>query len=308
MPVPRARVAILLATYMGERFLPAQLDSLVAQTEQDWVLYWRDDGSNDRTVSLLEAFGAGPGRGRTVRVTSPAERLGPNGSFLALLRVAAARDGTAVAFADQDDVWLPDKLTRGMSALGDDDTPTLYCSRQILVDAELRPLGESAPLPPPPGFPAALTQNIATGCTMLLNRSAARLVAESRPPSATLHDWWSYLVVSAHGGRLITDPQPTVKYRQHGSNMVGAPRSPPLRALAALKRGPDMFMNVLRAHVAALRAQPGLMTDEARRAVEVMHTGLYGTWRDRLAALRLMGLRRQTWHETMLFRWWFLVG
>ena len=298
------QVAILLATYNGARFLPAQLQSIAAQTLENWVLYWRDDGSTDATVEVMRAFGAGAGR--FVQVASPPGRLGPTGSFMALLRAVA--DAEAVAFADQDDVWLPDKLATGLAALDRSSRPTLYCSRQLLVDAELRPLGESGPLPAPPPFPAALTQNVATGCTVLLNRAAAGLIARSRPPSSSLHDWWSYLVVSAHGGRLVMDPRPTVLYRQHSGNVVGAPQSMRRRAIAALERGPDVFMNVLRAHVAALRAQPDLLSPTAASALEIVHRGLIGGVRQRLAALHLRELRRQTWQETLLFRWWFLVG
>ncbi len=250
----------------------------------------------------------GAARGRVRRVLDDAGRLGPTGGFLALLRAAVAEGAEAVAFADQDDIWLPEKLSLGLAALQGQDGPALYCSRQLLVDAEGAPLGPSGPLDMPPGFPAALTQNIATGCTMMLNRAAAVLVASSRPPTATLHDWWSYIVVTAGEGRLVVDPTPTVMYRQHAGNMVGAPRSSLRRARLALQRGPDLFMNVLRAHVAALRAQPGLMSPGARAAVEIVHRGLYGTMRERLAALRLVGMRRQSWQETLLFRWWFLIG
>ena len=300
------RVAVLLATFNGAQFLPAQLESFAAQTLTDWVLYWRDDGSTDETVTVMQAFAAGAGAGRCVHVATPPGRLGPTGNFMALLRAAA--DADVVAFADQDDVWLPDKLALGIASLGWGTEPTLYCSRQFLVDAELRPLGPSAALCAPGPFPAALTQNIATGCTVLLNRAAAGLIARSRPPSSSLHDWWSYLVVSAHGGRLVTDPTPTVMYRQHGANVVGAPQSTRRRAMAALQRGPDVFMNVLRAHVAALRAQPDLLSPAAAAALEVVHHGLHGNLRQRLAALRLRGMQRQTWQETLLFRWWFLVG
>lgn len=299
------RVAILLATFNGARFLPAQLQSFVVQSMADWVLYWRDDGSSDGTVAVMEAFAASAGAGRCVHVSEPPGRLGPTGNFMALLR-AAAHVG-AVAFADQDDVWLPDKLAIGLGQLGDAE-PTLYCSRQLLVDEELRPLGESAPLRPPPPFPAALTQNIATGCTVLLNQPAAGLIARSRPPSSSLHDWWSYLVVSAHGGRLVTDSTPTVLYRQHRGNVVGAPLSMRQRAVAALRRGPDVFMAVLQAHVAALRAQPDLLSPAALAALETVHRGLRGGMRQRLAALRLGGMQRQTWQETLLFRCWFLLG
>lgn len=300
-----ARAAILLATFNGAQFLPAQLDSFARQTA-DWVLYWRDDGSTDDTAAVVQAFAAGPGAGRCVRVADPPGRLGPTGNFMALLRTVPGVE--AVAFADQDDVWLPDKLALGLAALAPHPEPTLYCSRQFLVDAELRPLGESGPLDAPPPFPAALTQNVATGCTVMMNPAATALIARSRPPTSSLHDWWSYLVVSAHGGSLVADPTPTVMYRQHPANVVGAPQSMRRRAVAALARGPDVFMNVLRAHVAALRAQPELVSPNAAATLDVIHRGLHGGLRERLAALRLQGMRRQTWQETLLFRWWFLVG
>ena len=93
------------------------------------------------------------------------------------------------------------------------------------MDARLQRLGISGPLSRPAGFPASLTQNVATGCTVMLNRAAARLVAASRPSTGTLHDWWAYLLVTAAGGRLIQDEEPVVLYRQHAQNLVGAPAS-----------------------------------------------------------------------------------
>lgn len=299
------RVAILLATYNGVRFLPEQLGSFVAQEGVDWMLHWRDDGSTDGTVAVMEAFAAGPGAGRCVRVAEPPGRVGPTDNFMALLRAAGGAD--AVAFADQDDVWLPSKLKRGTDALLPCPDAALYCSRQRLVGEALQPMGQSGPLRADP-FPAALTQNVATGCTVMLNRAGAELVARSRPPSSSLHDWWSYLLVSAHGGQLLADKEPTVMYRQHPANLVGAPLSVRRRAVAALARGPDVFMNVLRGHVAALRAQPELVSPANAAVLEVIHRGLHGGRAERLAALRLPGLRRQTWHETLLFRWWFLIG
>ena len=176
------------------------------------------------------------------------------------------------------------------------------------MDHALRRIGESAPLRHAPGFPAALTQNIATGCTVQLNRAAVRLLAGSEPPPSTLHDWWSYLVVAAAGGRLIADPAVTVLYRQHGGNAVGAPASMRRRFFEALRRGPGAFMAVLRGHVTALRAQPDLLTPDAAAALDVVEAGLQGGMPQRLAALQLGGLSRQTWQETLMFRLWFLVN
>ena len=151
-------------------------------------------------------------------------RLGVAGSYYALVAAAQATS-LPLAFSDQDDVWLPDKLTRGLAALGAGGGPALYCSRQMLVGETLEPIGPSEPFYRPPGFAAALTQNIATGCTILLDPAAAALVAGSIPPDGPLHDWWSYLLVTGAGGRIIADAEPTIMYRQHATNLVGAPSS-----------------------------------------------------------------------------------
>lgn len=306
------RIAILLSTFEGEPYLGEQLASFLAQTHRDWMLYWRDDGSSDGTVAMLDAFAQGPAAGRVVPLPVPEGRRGAIESFMRLLREALAMepDLEALAFADQDDVWLPEKLARGRDALAlvPAQTPALYCARQVLVDERLRRIGVSFPISQEPGFPAALAQNVATGCTVMLNRAAGALIAASEPPPSTMHDWWSYLLVAAAGGRLLPDDTPVVLYRQHASNLVGAPSTVPRRALAALRRGPAMFMRGFRQHVAALDAQSQLLSPNARRELAAIRRALRGGVFDRAAVLRMPGLRRQTWHETLLFRCWFLLG
>jgi glycosyltransferase involved in cell wall biosynthesis len=305
-------VAILLSTFNGERFLHEQLESLLSQTHEHWVLYWRDDGSTDRTRDVMEAFSRRAGQGRWIEIVGPEGKLGAAASFHALLVAVSPylAQIDAVALADQDDVWLPQKLARGLQALTaiPDGEPVLYCARQILVDATLQRIGESTIPVRPGGFPASLIQNLATGCTIMLNRAAASLVAASRPAHATWHDWWSYLLVTGAGGRLLQDREPVILYRQHGRNLVGASTSTPRRAIAAIRRGPGAFMAVLRQHVAALSAQPDLLTVQARAEVATLDAALHGGLRRRLAALWTPGLTRQTWPETLLFRCWFLIG
>ena len=308
-PLPAGVVAIVLSTYNGAAYLPAQLESFPAQRGVRWRLYWRDDGSEDESVAIMQAFEqAQNGQADSVGCVRVDEggHLGVTASYLALLRAAVADGATAVAFSDQDDVWLPHKLARGLQQLGPDPAPALYCSRQVLVDAELREICPSSPVRVRPGLGPALTQNIATGCTVIVNGAAAALVAGSQAPGSTLHDWWSYLVVAASGGRIVFDPEPTVLYRQHGLNAVGAPPSDGRRAIAALRRGPRVFMQVFRNHVAALQAQPGLLSPEGRRTIDAVARGLSrGPLRRVVLGHRL---RRQTWAETLLFRCWFLVG
>ncbi len=295
------KVAVLLATRDGARFLPEQLASIEAQS-YPWELWWRDDGSRDATVALLA------GRGR--RVDDP-EVLGAPGSFFALLRAAAPTlaPGDCVAFADQDDVWLPEKLARGAAALAQvpPARPAIYAARQVYTDAALHRLGVSARVHTP-GFPAALTQNLAIGCTVMLNAAAARLVAASHPPALTLHDWWSYILVTAAGGAFLWDDEAVVLYRQHPGNLVGAPLGPWRRGLAALRRGPGRFMRVMRAHLAALEADAALITPDARARVAALSGALAGRGVTRAKALATPGLHRQSRFEDWVFRLWFLIG
>jgi glycosyltransferase involved in cell wall biosynthesis len=295
-------VAILLSTYNGEVYLDAFLDSLAAQSRTDWVLYWRDDGSADGTVAKLSAWEGGP----AVRVAEPPGNVGVTRSFMALLR--AAVDHPFVAFADQDDVWLPDKLGWALGMLAGVGGPALYCARQILADQRLNPIGLSAPLDGPAGFPASLTQNIATGNTVVLNAPAVALVAASEPPPKTWHDWWCYLLVTAAGGTVVRDDRGVILYRQHAENVVGAPLSPPRRAFAALRRGPGAFMTVFRANVNALSAQPALLSPQARTDLAIVSRGLRGGVIARLSALRLPGFVRNSAAQTALFRVWFIMG
>jgi hypothetical protein len=231
-------------------------------------------------------------------------------SFLTLLREARKDAAAFFAFSDQDDVWLPEKLERGIAGLEavPPGQPALYCAQRIIVDSALMRTGEPGPLRRKPGFPAALTQNIAPGCTMMLNRAAADLILASDPPDTLWHDWWCYVIVAAAGGRVLADSDATVLYRQHGNNRVGEPRSWWRRGIAALRRGPRPFMRLLREHVATLEARPDLLPDETRATLTVIVTGLNGGLRARLRALRLAGFVRQTWLETLVFRLWFLLG
>lgn len=308
-PRDSARVVILLATLDGGAFLREQLASIAAQGHDDWRMIWRDDGSGDDTVAILREFAASQAPGRVEQLGGPAGRVGSAASFLALLCHAAPMLGPfdSVAFADQDDVWLNFKLERAVAGLATSDPaiPAIYTARQVLVDARLQRLGMSDLLLSPMGFPAALTQNLAIGCTVALNQAAVRLVADSVAPAGCQHDWWAYLLVTAAGGALIADAEPVMLYRQHDGNAVGAPRSFTRRALAAVRRGPGLFMQLMRQNVAALDAQRASLTPQARAELDQIKAALAG---GPFRRLRVRGLRRQRWAEQVLFRLWFVLG
>lgn len=223
---PDIHVGILMAVFNGGRFLSEQLGSIEAQNHRGWHLLVSDDGSSDDSPGILSAFRP---ENRVTLLNGPGEGLARN--FLSLLRAApqCLPDGSWLSFADQDDVWLPDRLSRGIAALGDvpHDVPALYFSNRWVADESLAIRGVSKTMFRQPGFRNALIQNIAPGNTILLNPAAARLVcdAAAEVDDIGMHDWWVYLLIAGAGGVVVNDEEPTVLYRQHRGNALGEARS-----------------------------------------------------------------------------------
>ena len=142
--------------------------------------------------------------------------IGVIASFFQLLMLASS-EADYFAFCDQDDVWLPNKVSRAVSVLESipQDIPLLYCSRVTIVDEKLNHLGLSKTLSRAPSFENALVENIVTGCTAVINRKSRQLFLRRIPRKALMHDWWMYLVVAAFG-EVVWDPQSKDVYkRQH---------------------------------------------------------------------------------------------
>lgn len=212
------RMTVLLSTYNGEPWIDAQLDSLERQTWPELRLLIRDDGSSDGTPGRLSAFASSSRLSCEVLL---GKNLGVFGSFMGLL-AQAGDDSSYYAFADQDDVWLPDKCERAAFLLAQipDHIPAMVYGRLNYTDHRLKPTGLS-PIPTQSGFHTALVQNQATGCTVVMNAAARRKVLESVPDWALMHDWWCYLVVSAFG-EVMYDPHPSILYRKHSQNVTPA--------------------------------------------------------------------------------------
>ena len=305
-------VAILLSVYNGEAFLNEQLDSFLAQTDNNWCLYWRDDGSQDASRAIMLSFQEHRGQGRCIEIDAEmghAEtgNIGVARSY-ALLLDAAPRDAL-IAFADQDDVWLPEKLRWAREKLAECSGPALYCARQFLTDEKLKVQGPSLALRRMPDFRTALIQNLATGHTIVLNPAAASLIRPVLPPQGVLHDWWSYVLVLAAGGTFVFDERCVTLYRQHRRNAVGVERSLLTRGLRALRRGPAAFMALHAALVFRL-AEPELLvvlTPDNRVFLRRLQNCLSGSAVTRLRFLLTeRGFVRQRLAETWLFRLWFL--
>lgn len=220
-------VQVLLATYNGERFLREQIDSILRQTYAPVSILARDDGSTDATVGILMEYATEfPER---FRVLEGPPTGNAKWNFLRLLEASTA---DYLAFADQDDVWAPDKIELEMEAMRrlehahGSGLPLLVFSDLRVVDQNLNTLKPSfwsseGIRPENIGkFENLLAQNVVTGCTALINRPLAKL-AQPMPVSSYMHDWWIALIASALGhARFLVAP--TVLYRQHDRNVLGA--------------------------------------------------------------------------------------
>lgn len=301
-------VQVLMSTYNGETYVEEQIESILTQDHPNVRLLIRDDGSSDATVSILKDYAS-----LHANVEYMAEdNLGVVGSFFRLLECAEAAD--YYAFSDQDDVWRSDKLARAVDRLlreqRTDDEPLLYFNRQEFVDANLNHLGYSLE-PSITGFRNALVQNPALGCTTVLNAAAHRLLVENPPDEALMHDWWAYAVVSAFG-RVFYDPAPTLRYRQHGGNVVGDSES----------RVEHFRRRLVRFLTTNWRDDIFRPSDQAEELVRVFGSDLPGSARRRvrrmlrskqsLAARILYALtadvRRTTAVDNLLFRFMVLIN
>jgi glycosyltransferase involved in cell wall biosynthesis len=295
-----ADVTIVMATYQGERFLAQQLDSIAAQTHRNWRLHVSDDGSTDGTATLIRAFGERVGPSRVTFVAGP--RKGYAYNFLTAL--SGAPDAAFFAFADQDDIWHPDKLERALAMLkrAAADRPALYCGRTTLVDEEANPIGMSPLFDKAPAFANALVQNIGGGNTMVFDRRARNALAEvfARCGAAVFaHDWWVYQLITGMGGSVSYDAAPALLYRQHGGNLIGKNNGWKDRAdrVVLLMRG--RFREWSERNVLMLDQAQHLLTPHNRDILARFKQVREGSLIVRLSAFRRAGLYRQTFLGNM---------
>ena len=209
-------VGIFLATYNGELYIREFLDSLIAQTFKDFCIYVRDDGSTDSTLEIIAEYSLD----LDICILDSENRLGPAKGFFRIME-QASDSHLCYLFADQDDYWYDNKVARAVTELqGHQDEIMLYCSRLEYVDKNLEHL-ELSRIPKILNFENALVENIATGCTVAITRLMRSEILASKPYDFVMHDWWLYLYATAFG-RVIYDPIPSIKYRQHGGNVLGA--------------------------------------------------------------------------------------
>jgi glycosyltransferase involved in cell wall biosynthesis len=287
-------VAILLCTFNGARFLPAQLASFADQSWQDWQLFASDDGSKDDTVSVLTQYQQtfGPARMQI--------RNGPRQGFVINFLSLVCDPSIAAdyfAYSDQDDVWEPEKLARAVEVLTQipPQIPAVFGSRTRLIDYDGRVFGLSPLFRHKPDFRNALVQSIAGGNTMVFNAAAREhLIVGGAQLDLPGHDWWTYLVTTAVGGHVHYEPTPLVRYRVHPNNVMGsnAGVSNHARRLQMVARG--RFREWIEHNIAALKPLRSRMTAENRATFDLFCESRDRPFIGRQIGLLKTGIYRQT--------------
>lgn len=228
-------VSILLAVYNGEKYLKQQIESILAQSYNDFKIVIRDDGSTDNSVKIINDFcNKYPEK---ISLISGAPTGSAKGNFAALLN---ACDDDYIMFCDQDDVWYPYKIELTLNLMKRTEAnnkalPVLIHTNLAVADENLNVISSSffdfQKLSPVMLLPQLLVQNNVTGCTVMINR-ALKEKCGMIPDDCIMHDWWLALVATAFG-RVNHIWESTIYYRQHSGNQVGAKAS---YGLAFIKR------------------------------------------------------------------------
>ena len=220
------KIAILLCTYNGEKYLQTLLNSLLLQSYPFFYVYIHDDGSADGTVSIIKHYSE---KKSNIVFMKDSVRRGAKQSFMWLLQNV---DADYYMFCDQDDLWLPYKIELSVQLiekLEKDNPQKPICVHTDLAIADTnyniiaKSLWKQSRVIPRILEHKDFIQvfNCVTGCTMIFNR-AAKKCAIPMNPYAPMHDFWVAYQVLANNGILTHLPLSTILYCQHGNNEVGA--------------------------------------------------------------------------------------
>ena len=193
-------ISFAIPCYNSEAYMEKAINSILIGGEDVEILIV-NDGSKDGTQKILEEYAK---KYSTQIEWYQGENKGVIQSFFELLQKA---DDTVsyYAFADQDDFWMPDKISSGISSIQkleqkEDGRPYLYCCKPMPVNEKLEELDSRIRRPVMrTGFGNALIENIVTGCTAVFNRTLRQMAIKELPEYTFMHDWWLYLIATCYG-------------------------------------------------------------------------------------------------------------
>jgi len=219
-----------MATFNGEKYLVEQIESILNQTYKNWELIIHDDNSSDKTLDILMDYNRKyPEKVRILNDTFKAGGAKENFSYL-LENITD--DFDYLMFADQDDVWLENKIEVTLRKMK--EVEKLNPQKPILIHTDLKIVDESLNIISDSmihyqkldinngnSLLKISLENVVTGCTMMINRYLKKLIYNI-PKEAIMHDWWLAIITLKYGGKISFINQSLILYRQHQSNTVGS--------------------------------------------------------------------------------------
>ena len=210
-------IQILLSTYNGEKYLREQLNSFLSLDNIDDIkVLIRDDGSKDGTLEILHEY-----REKHGFEIIEGSNIGLNASMYELIK-NRDRNCDYFSFSDQDDVWLADKVSRGVITLSkaNQNSPRMYAACSNLTDVNLNIEGNLMIPKRQLTFFNAIVENVCAGHTQIINKPLMNILADKYSPDIVVFDHWVYLLASTVG-EVVFDSKCTTLYRQHGNNVIG---------------------------------------------------------------------------------------
>lgn len=296
------KVAVVLSVYNGERYLPAQIESIISQEDVSVSIFIRDDGSTDRTWEIIQNFSS---ENDNIKAITGAN-VGIRDSFLSALAICPF-EAEYYSFADADDVWLPRKLTVAVGKLKslDSEVPAVYCSQTISVDENLNPVGPGPPLYRKPSLENALVECRLSGATGVFNKATYALLRDADFSNAVMHDAWVYLVVTAFG-HVLYDEQSYILYRQHGQNQIGGRHGLKRTWLRRSRRARDVQLYLRQAE--SFLSQCGSKLQPEQRVLVERFVGHRNSFRERVRYALSPSVRYQRHRSDILFRALVILG
>ena len=215
------KIAVLLAAYNGMLYLPEQIDSILVQAGAVVTVYVSVDASSDGTEAWLDR----QTEDRVVVLTHNRHFGSAARNFFRILHEVDFSEFDFIGFADQDDIWLPNKLAQACEILRHSGADAYSSNVMAFWPNGKRKLITKSQHQRELDY---LFESAGPGCTFLMSpwlvsRVREQLLdANSPAKNVALHDWLTYAICRAHGRFWVIDDKPSVKYRQHGSNVVGA--------------------------------------------------------------------------------------
>lgn len=230
----KKKILVLMSSYNGEKYIKKQIESIMEQRNiSDLVLRIRDDGSKDETCNIIRDLQKiYPGKIELIE----GKNVGYNASFFELINGAEGYDYYSIS--DQDDVWLPAKLSVAIKALEENDvnTPLLYASTSYLVYDDLKPYGQTRNKSRKFTIYNTIIQNICPGHTQVFNNALLSLIQGDLDTSRVyVYDSWITNVAMLYG-KIVFNKSSYTLYRQHKGNQLGSGTGKIGQLLASAKR------------------------------------------------------------------------